>query len=195
MDKTAKNGPDAHVAAMLIQEVDRLNRVVSGLLEFARPDAVTLAPVALAPVVERALRLCSWDAAGKSIDVRFDSDPELPPVSADEDKLTQALLNLFINAVQAMGRGGRLRVSTGAAASGAILRVEDTGGGIAPDALASVFDPYVTTKPAGTGLGLALVHRIVEQHGGEISVESRIGEGSVFTLFLPFAEGEHGGKA
>jgi two-component system sensor histidine kinase HydH len=195
MGKTAKNGPDANVAAMLIQEVDRLNRVVSSLLEFARPDAVTLAPVALAPIVERALRLCSWDAAAKSVDVRFDPDPELPPVAADEDKLTQALLNLFINAVQAMDKGGRLSVSTTAADSGALLRVADTGKGIAPDLLPSVFDPYVTAKPAGTGLGLALVHRIVEQHGGEISVESRLGEGSVFTLFLPFAGRDHAGKA
>ncbi len=185
--KGKTEGQDKEAAAMLIDEVDRLNRVVSGLLEFARPDTVTLARVDLHSIVERALRLCSPDLAAQSISLESASDPALPPLMLDEDKLTQALLNLFLNAVQAMENGGVLRVSAALDPAGGkvLLRVGDTGKGIAPEDLSSIFDPYVTTRAAGTGLGLALVHRIVEQHGGSIGVESEPGRGSVFTISLP----------
>jgi len=182
---------DADAARMLIREVDRLNRVVSGLLEFARPDAVRLAPTALASVVEHALSLCASDSAGKGIAVRFTAAPDLPLVVADADRLTQALLNLFLNAVQAMDEGGVLDISAcrDPAGGAVLLRIADNGRGIEPEALPSIFDPYVTGRASGTGLGLAIVHRIVEQHGGVIRVESEPGAGSVFFLHLPAAEG------
>jgi len=181
---------DAHAAHMLIQEVDRLNRVVSGLLEFARPDDIRLAPAALAPVVRHALELCASDAASKDISVRFTPAPDLPLIAADADRLAQALLNLFLNAIQAMDTGGGLDISScrDQATDKVLLRIADTGAGIAPEALAAIFDPYVTGRSSGTGLGLAIVHRIVEQHGGEIRVESAVGKGSVFFLYLPPAE-------
>ena len=181
---------DAHAAQMLIQEVDRLNRVVSGLLEFARPDDIRLAPTALAPVVQHALKLCASDAASSDIAVRFTHAPDVPLIAADADKLTQALLNLFLNAIQAMDKGGALDISSSRDQStgNVLLRIADTGKGIAPEMLGAIFDPYVTSRASGTGLGLAIVHRIVEQHGGVIRVESDVGKGSVFFLYLPPAQ-------
>jgi len=181
---------DAAAAQMLIREVDRLNRVVSGLLEFARPDAIRLAPTALPSVVEHALSLCASDVAGKEIAVRFTPAPDLPLITADADKLAQVLLNLFLNAVQAMDKGGALDISSCRDQAGGkvLLRIADTGKGIAPELLPTIFDPYVTDRASGTGLGLAIVHRIVEQHNGEIHVESEPGKGSVFFLHLPAAE-------
>ena len=188
-DKMQQEG-DANAANMLIQEVDRLNRVVSGLLEFARPDTIRLAPAALAPLVEHALSLCSSDAANKGIAVSFAPTPDLPLVAADGDRLTQALLNLFLNAIQAMDGGGKLDVSASReqATGNVVLRIADTGKGIAPEALSAIFDPYVTGRASGTGLGLTIVHRIVEQHDGAIRVESEPGKGSVFFLSLLAAE-------
>jgi two-component system sensor histidine kinase HydH len=185
-----EGGHDAGAAKMLIREVDRLNRVVSGLLEFARPDAIRLAPTDLASVVEHALSLCASDAASKEIAVRFTPAPDLPLIAADADKLAQALLNLFLNAIQAMDREGALDIaSCRDQINGQILlRITDTGTGIAPEALPAIFDPYVTSRASGTGLGLAIVHRIVEQHGGAIRVESETGKGSVFFLHLPLAD-------
>jgi len=181
---------DAYAAAMLIQEVDRLNRVVSGLLEFARPETMQLTPAALAPLVEHALSLCASDLAVKNIAVRYALAPDLPLIAADADRFTQVLLNLFLNAVQAMDTGGRLDISScrDQATGKVLLRIADNGKGIAPEALATIFDPYVTGRASGTGLGLAIVHRIVEQHGGAIRVESEPGKGSVFSLYVPTAE-------
>jgi two-component system sensor histidine kinase HydH len=181
---------DANAAKMLIQEVDRLNRVVSGLLEFARPDTIQLAPTALTPIVERALKLCASDAANKDIAVRFTPTADLPLIAADADRLAQALLNLFLNAIQAMDKGGALDIAScrDQATSKILLRIADTGEGIAPEALSAIFDPFVTGRASGTGLGLAIVHRIVEQHGGVIRVESERGKGSVFFLYLPAAK-------
>jgi two-component system sensor histidine kinase HydH len=185
-----EEGRDAEAAKMLVREVDRLNRVVSGLLEFARPDAIRLAPTALASVVEHALLLCASDAASKEIAVRFASSPDVPLIAADADRLAQALLNLFLNAVQAMDKGGALDISAcrDQTDGKVLLRIADTGKGIAPEALSAIFDPYVTGRASGTGLGLAIVHRIVEQHGGTIRAESEPGKGSVFFLRLSPAE-------
>jgi two-component system sensor histidine kinase HydH len=183
----AEKESDADAARMLIQEVDRLNRVVSGLLEFARPDSMRLAPTSLTPVVERALSLCASEAAGRNIAVRFTPTLDLPLIVADADRLAQALLNLFLNAIQAMEGGGALDVAArrDRATGKILLRIADTGKGIAPEALSAIFDPYVTGRASGTGLGLAIVHRIVEQHNGVIRVESELGKGSAFFLYLP----------
>ncbi|MDR0466498.1 MAG: PAS domain-containing protein, partial [Deltaproteobacteria bacterium] len=125
----ADKGGAADAAKMLVQEVDRLNRVVSGLLEFARPDTMRLAPTALASVLERALSLCASDAADKDIAVRVASAPDLPLIAADADRLTQALLNLFLNAIQAMDKGGALDISSShdRGTGKILLHIADTG--------------------------------------------------------------------
>jgi two-component system sensor histidine kinase HydH len=180
-------GQDQEAARAMIQETDRLNRVVSELLEFARPGEMKLRDEDLAQVVERALRLVRADVTAKGVAVSFELDGALPRVSLDPERFTQALLNLFLNAVQAMDQGGTLRISATAEpeAGGVALRIADTGHGMAKELVPDIFNPYFTTKSSGTGLGLAIVHRIIEAHGGEIKVESVVGQGTVFTLLLP----------
>lgn len=180
-------GQDQEAARAMIQETDRLNRVVSELLEFARPGEMKLRDEDLAQVVERALRLVRADVIAKGVAVSFELDGALPRVPLDPERFTQALLNLFLNAVQAMDQGGTLRISATAEpeAGGVALRIADTGHGMAKELVPDIFNPYFTTKSSGTGLGLAIVHRIIEAHGGEIKVESVVGQGTVFTLLLP----------
>ncbi|CAK7041756.1 MAG: Adaptive-response sensory-kinase SasA [Desulfovibrio sp.] len=184
--KMQTNSPEEEAAKTVILEVDRLNRVVAELLEFARPGPIKLADTDIDAVITRALRLSDADVKAAEIRVNYAPNPELPHVLANAERLTQALLNLFLNAVQAMPPDGELCVRAEKRSENeyAIL-VADTGQGIAPDALASIFTPYFTTKASGTGLGLAIVHQIIEGHGGTITVTSEQGHGSTFTLLLP----------
>lgn len=180
-------GQDRDAARAMVQETDRLNRVVSELLEFARPGELKLRDEDLDGVVERALRLVRADVAAKGVAVEFAPGGILPPIPLDPERMTQALLNLFLNAVQAMGQGGVLRISATPDQEAGIvsLRIEDTGHGMPPEVLGDIFNPYFTTKSSGTGLGLAIVHRIVEGHGAAIKVESAVERGTVFTIELP----------
>jgi two-component system sensor histidine kinase HydH len=116
----------------------------------------------------------------------------LPEVRADRDRLKQVLLNLVLNALEAMPSGGRLGLEAAVSPSGLVLTVADTGGGIPPELLPRVFEPYVTTKTRGLGLGLAIARRIVEAHGGRIEAESRAGQGTRFRVTLP-RDGAGGG--
>jgi two-component system, NtrC family, sensor histidine kinase HydH len=136
------------------------------------------------------VRLAQADAEAKGVQILFTRDAALPPLMADGERLTQALLNLYLNAIQAMQSGGVLSISAtrDPAAELLAVRIADTGQGMAPEILADIFNPYFTTKPSGTGLGLAIVHRIVEAHGGGIKVESLPGTGTTFTLLLPLAQ-------
>lgn len=181
-------GADQEAARTMVQETDRLNRVVSELLEFARPARMALQPTALNAVVERALRLVQSDADARQIQVVFVPEKALPLLALDAERLTQALLNLFLNAVQAMDTHGVLRVETlfdGADKKRVLVRIADTGCGISHSQLAGIFNPYFTTKLSGTGLGLAIVHRIIEAHGADIGVQSEAGQGTLFTLAFP----------
>lgn len=190
--KVKGDGPDREATRMMIQEVDRLNRVVSELLEFARPSGMKCQNEDINRVIERTLRLAASDASTKGITVRFVPDTSLPPIPLDAERFTQALLNLLLNAIQAMSADGALDVSVNVEreSSRLAVRVADTGKGMPPEVLSGIFNPYFTTKPSGTGLGLAIVHRIVEGHGGEIKVESQLAMGTVFTILLPLAEFE-----
>jgi two-component system sensor histidine kinase HydH len=182
-------GQDREAARAMVQETDRLNRVVSELLEFARPGEVTLREADLTEVADRALRLARGDVTARDIEVEFERDTTLPRIPLDPERMTQVLLNLILNAVQAMEPGGRLRLSCGVDEEGRklALRVEDSGHGMTPDVIRDIFNPYFTTKSTGTGLGLAIVHRIVEAHDGEVKVESEPGRGTAFTILLPLA--------
>ncbi len=181
---------DSRTAAILIQEVDRLNRVVGQLLEFARPVGLAPRPVGLAALIADSLKLAEAQVREKGIKVEVENRSQAGQVTLDADRLNQVLLNLYLNAVEAMAPGGTLRVIVGdlKEAAGIFIRVADTGSGIRAEDLAQVFDPYFTTKPAGTGLGLAIVHNIIEAMGGEVAVDSRPGAGTAFTLNVPFAK-------
>ena len=179
-------GREEEAAQRMIDEVERLDRVVSELLDFARPGSFETVQADLAEIIGRALRLAEADIKAKGIAVVQEVEPGFPPVKISPERLTQALLNLFLNAVQAMDHGGTLRVSARTLPSDMFsVTVADTGPGIPPEIQASIFTPYFTTKPSGTGLGLAIVYQIAEGHGGRVSVGNAAGQGAEFTLTLP----------
>ncbi len=176
---------DKQIAGIMIQEVDRLNRVVSQLVELARPVSISRKPVSLRNVIENSLKLLERDASEKKIEIKRIFAPEEFEIPIDGDRISQVLLNLYLNAIESMEKGGRLAVSLSKGEGIAIIKISDTGSGIGEKDLPHVFDPYFTTKTTGTGLGLAIVHNIIEAHEGKITVESSPGEGTTFTLFLP----------
>lgn len=179
-------GREEEAAQRMIDEVERLDRVVSELLDFARPGSFETVQADLGEIIGRALRLAEADIKAKTIAVVHDMEPAFPLVKISPERLTQALLNLFLNAVQAMNPGGTLRVSARTLPNGMFsITVADTGPGIPAEIQASIFTPYFTTKPAGTGLGLAIVYQIAEGHGGRVSVGNAAGHGAEFTLTLP----------
>jgi two-component system sensor histidine kinase HydH len=178
---------DRRTADIMIQEVDRLNRVIGQLLDFARPLAVEKRPVASETLIRHSVKMIEAQAKDQGVSIETRLTPELKELSVDLDRMGQVLLNLFLNALEAMPGGGSLTVETGLDAAGhrAFIRVSDTGAGIDQENIAHVFDPYFTTKSSGTGLGLAIVHKIVESHGGEISLESKPGKGTEVSIGLP----------
>jgi len=177
---------DRKTAEIMIQEVDRLNRVIGQLLDFARPMSLEKRPAPVEALIRHALKMVEARAAEQGVAFELDMSPDVGELRVDMDRMVQVLLNLFINALEAMPGGGTLRVETAPVDRGerVRIRVEDTGTGISEGDLEHVFDPYFTTKSSGTGLGLAIAHKIVEGHEGEISVESRPGATSV-SIILP----------
>jgi signal transduction histidine kinase/putative methionine-R-sulfoxide reductase with GAF domain len=167
------------------EEADRLNRIVGDLLDFARPPVPDLRREPLDRVVEDAVG-AALAQPPPGVEIARELDPTLPPVPMDPRLVRQAILNVVVNAVQAMPDGGRLTLRTRADGDEAVLEIEDTGEGIPDEVRARIFEPFFTTKASGTGLGLAVVRRIVEGHGGTVVVRSRPGDGTVFSLRLPF---------
>jgi two-component system sensor histidine kinase HydH len=186
-ERYRENEQDAQTASILIQEVDRLNRVVGQLLEFSRPVSILPRPVRPGRLIADIAKLVEPQAQAKGVTVAIRHPGDLPDVLLDDDRLNQVLLNLFLNGIEAMDDGGVLTVQATQASNASRLeiRVSDTGTGIRPEDLAHIFEPYFTTKPSGTGLGLAIAHNIIEAMGGEITVQSTPGAGTSFTVRLP----------
>jgi C4-dicarboxylate-specific signal transduction histidine kinase len=170
-------------------ETGRIDRIVRELLDFARPAPVALGPVRVAEAVETALRLAGVQPRFREVEVTLALPTDLPPVRADAGRLSQLLLNLLLNAGDAMGGKGPLRISARAESGAVLLSLEDGGPGIADADLPRIFDPFFTTKPPGegTGLGLSICHAIAESFGGEIRAANREGGGAAFTLVVPAA--------
>jgi len=173
-------------------EVRRLDEVVQGFLKFTRPDDLRLQPVPVAALMREMLTVVRHEADRRGVTVDLACADATSSVHADESMLRQVLLNLAINACQAMPDGGTLQLACADAPRGRVeIRVSDTGVGISQEHLSRIFDLYFTTKPQGTGLGLSMVYRIVQMHDGEINVESTPGHGTTFRVLLPRApEGE-----
>ncbi len=181
---------DYRIAETLQEEVERLNKVVTELLDFARPATLHKKDTSIRELVDHSLRLVEGDIVHRNIRTECRIDPEDLRVSLDPDRFAQILLNLYLNALQAMEEGGLLRIEGERRADEAVLRVSDSGRGISPEHIPHVFDPYFTTKPRGVGLGLANVHKLVEAHGGEVEVMSMPGRGTTVTIHLPWASDE-----
>ena len=173
----------------LAAELDRVAGTVRELLEFAQPGAQKVEPVPLNPLVAQVWQMLACQTVCQSVTPVFELAAALPPVAGNSVQLRQVLLNLLLNAAQAMPAGGSLRVRTRTGEDDGhpcvLLEVQDSGIGIAADALASVFEPFYTTKESGCGLGLANVQRIVTAMGGTIAAASTPGAGATFSVRLP----------
>lgn len=178
---------DQKTAEVMIQEVERLNKVIGQLLEFARPMSIQERPTSPQALIRDSLKLIEGDAKEKAINVKSSVPPEIRGLMIDPDRFKQVLLNLYLNAIEAMGNGGTLSVELRRDQVERDIQViiSDTGTGIKEEDLPNIFDPYFTSKSSGTGLGLAIVLKIIESHGGKIGVESQPGEGTRVTITLP----------
>ncbi|MBA3010950.1 MAG: PAS domain-containing protein [Proteobacteria bacterium] len=173
-------------AELMAGEVDRVNRVISELLEFARPPDFKYTEIKVADLVDHSLRIVTHEAQTAGICITKNLEQGLPMLKVDPDRLTQVLLNFYINAIQAMKSGGRLSVQAGRRdASTLVIDISDTGRGIPMEDQPHIFDPYFTTKKNGTGLGMAIAHKIVENHGGSIQVKSSLESGTTISILLP----------
>jgi two-component system sensor histidine kinase PilS (NtrC family) len=204
----SKQGEAGRLMEIVLRETDRLNRLITDFLQYARPSPPRLEAVLLAPIVTETLELLG-QAEGKGLDLEARVPAGLG-VHADAAELRQLFWNLLLNAAQAMPSGGKLTLvaeprlrppaqdevdtvrteRVGERAPGVEISISDSGVGIAPDVLDHIFDPFFTTKRAGSGLGLATVHRIVESNGGRLWVTSALGAGTTFRIWLPGAEAE-----
>jgi two-component system sensor histidine kinase HydH len=187
------NPEDEKTAGIMIQEVDRLNRVISQLLDYARPMTMQRQEIHVQDVIRHALRMIETQAREKGIVLQADLPVDIPAVSIDPDRMHQVFLNLYLNALGAMETDGLLSVSLKKLSDGRIrIEVRDTGVGIALQDLGRIFDPYFTTKPSGAGLGLAIVQKIIDAHNAEIHIASKPGQGTTATILLPAKNQEQG---
>jgi two-component system, NtrC family, sensor kinase len=168
------------------QEVAQINRILTDLLETARPHPPQVCLSNLNTTVEHAVMLARQQVLSKPIKIELQKAPDLAEVEHDSDQIHQVILNLLLNAVQAMDGAGTVHVEIGKRDDCASVVVSDTGRGIPPQHLTDIFRPFYTTKGNGTGLGLSLARRIVEEHYGRIEVSSVVGKGSKFEVVLPF---------
>ena len=211
--------PRAQFVDLILEEVSRLDRIVTGLLQFARPAAPKLQRQSILPAVEKALTLVHEVAVRQNVLIRVDRADTVPEVYVDLDQVLQVILNVLMNALQALDKGGELEVwvgpvrkrladrsSLGRRAADRLgvrrpaplldlveIRVKDNGPGIPATVVARVFDPFYTTRTQGTGLGLSICQSIIREHGGSISIESVVGQGTQVLIDLP-VEKRHGDR-
>ena len=173
---------------VLQREAKRLEEILNDFLRYARGPEPSLTEHSINRVVEDVVNFVTPEMTLHKVQVRTLFDPNIPKIMMDADLLKQALLNIVINAQQAMPNGGELILQTSRRDGMAKIDITDTGEGIAPDNLEKIFNVYYSTKKTGTGLGLPTAKRIVEDHRGDISVQSEVGKGTCFTIQLPIRQ-------
>jgi PAS domain S-box-containing protein len=166
-------------------EILRLDYIITQFLQAIRPTEPQLQAASLNDVVRETLDLLRPEIENRGITIKERLQPDLPHNPMDAGQVKQALVNLMKNAIQAMTKGGVLSVQTDSGADGVVVSVADTGGGIPQEQINRIFEPFYTTKKKGSGLGLMIVQRIVRNHGGRIDLESHVGKGTVFRIWLP----------
>jgi signal transduction histidine kinase len=175
-------------AAVIGDEIKRLDQVLQGFMKFTRPEELKMQAVEVRELIAEVSQLVEAEARKTGVRIVVECPADVPPINVDSAMMRQALLNLAINACQAMPDGGTLRIASARARDGRVLiTVSDTGVGIKPEDLNRIFDLYFTTKERGSGIGLSLVYRIIQMHDGEVEVESAPGRGTTFKLVLPRA--------
>ena len=184
------------VVSFIMEEAERINRVIENFLQFARPPQIKKQKINIIDVLDRTVKLISDTLIKDNIEVIKDYTDSIPLMRADPFQLQQLFLNLILNAIEAMPEGGSLKISaqtedkklsTQADIENKWIKVvfSDTGRGITPELQGKIFEPFYTTREQGTGLGLSIARKIVESHGGKITLESRIGKGSKFEILFP----------
>ncbi len=171
--------------AVARQEVARLDHIITQFLRAVRPQPLTLRPEHVNHIAEESVAFLGAEIQDRDILVEMELEKNLPPVEADRDQIKQAFYNIIRNAFQAMKTGGILRIRSGMDETHQFITFADSGGGISPENISRIFEPYFTTKSGGSGLGLLIVRRIVKAHGGELILESAQGKGLTITVRLP----------
>jgi hypothetical protein len=181
-DRLERNARNAQI---IVEEVERLERILGDLLDFSKPSEPELSMIQLGPILESVAESIRYDARAEDVKVQLDLAENVPDVLADPKQVRQILQNLVNNALEAMQQAGTLTLGL-AERNGAVeMYVQDTGEGIPVERMEQIFDTFYTSKPTGTGLGLALCKKLVAQHGGELLVESEEGRGARFTVSFP----------
>lgn len=188
--KVPREGPLREGLQIIISETMRCKQIIQDLLEFSRDKPPEKTMVNLNAVIEKALTILENEFHLKHISIRKELSEEIPNILLDASQIQQVLVNLLINAAEAIGHSGAITIRSGRGPERVRVEVEDTGCGIAAEYLAKIFEPFFSTKPKGTGLGLAVSYGIIKNHQGNIAATSQIGQGSRFTFDLPLvAEG------
>jgi two-component system sensor histidine kinase HydH len=182
----AEDDENRAIAEILISETDRLNRVITELLEIARPSDIKPKEVDIQSIFENAIRLvrADWNQNTKT-KISTEIKDGIKTIFIDPDRFVQVLVNIYLNSLQAMPDGGLLRTEIRSDRDFIAISVTDTGRGMSQETKDQIFIPYFTTKNSGTGLGMAIVHKIIEAHNGKIVVSSEEGKGTVITIYLP----------
>jgi two-component system NtrC family sensor kinase len=189
--KTPADDPRRSALEDIGRETDRCRRLVADLLGFARERPPQMKPTDLNALAAEAVELAGARARPGGVNVIFHPDGNLPLIETDQDQIMQVLMNLLLNACQALPNGGEVGVETRLDEDRAVLSVRDTGAGLSPENMAKIFTPFFTTKENGTGLGLALSYAVVERHGGELRAENDPRGGARFTMSLPIKGAVH----
>ena len=169
-------------------EINRLDYIITQFLHAIRPSPPQIKPASLNEAVQKTLELLRPELENRGLQLKTKFARQLPLTPIDSTQIQQVLVNLIKNAMQAMTKGGQLSIQTGEGSEAVWVSVSDTGGGIPEEKLNRIFEPFYTTKKKGTGLGLMIVQRIVRAHGGHIEVESQVGRGTIFRIWLPLHE-------
>jgi two-component system sensor histidine kinase HydH len=184
----ARREADHELLSFLPEEVDRLDQIVSRYLDFARVEPLNLVDVDLGALAKETLSMARQELADRGVRVEIRAPERMSPVRLDRSKIKQALLNLLLNAAQAMPQGGEVRVAVSTTKKWIQLDVSDTGVGISGHELNKIFQPFYTTKEKGSGLGLAIVAKVVDDHRGRIQVRSQPNRGTTFSILLPLSQ-------
>jgi signal transduction histidine kinase len=183
-DELGPDSPRREFAELAVKEIERLDKMVGEYLRFAQPGKLAVEPGNINDIVESVAALIENQALSKGILIEKELDHSIPKLSIDTEQIRQVLLNLAINALQAVSNGGRIAFITKKKNELCVVEVEDSGEGISQANLAKIFDPFFTTKEKGVGLGLSIAHKIINEHGGQLSASNRKG-GTVLQVCLP----------
>ena len=181
---------EAALVDKIVDTINHLNRRVEQILNFARPVSLTLRPGDLNQIINDVLELLHPQSTANTVEVRFSPDQQTATALIDESSMRGALMNLVLNAIEAMPHGGTLSIAIDQTDETVRLEIADTGPGIGEEEAKNIFEPFYTTKAQGLGLGMPYAGKIIEQHGGTISLKSRVGEGTTISIALPAAKKE-----